>query len=212
MQPILKKHAALLINSTTLLLIIFIYYSGSRYQFLITNLGLALIPFNLSLMARRLPHKYLQIPLALIWLIFYPNTTYMLTDFSHLSSIGTGLATPFQYYNYSILTGSIILAVIIGLISMEIIVNVLVKNVLLKTLSYTILSFISAFAIYIGRFMRLNSSDLLLNPSRTLQVILSANERDLLIFVFCFALLQLFLIFIFKLAVDYATTNLNEVN
>ncbi|WP_027698366.1 DUF1361 domain-containing protein [Weissella oryzae] len=204
MKNFLIKHPAMVLNITTLLLIAYIYLTKAHFQFLIVNLALALIPFNLSLLTKNIPSKpYLHIPLFLIWLVFYPNTIYMLTDFSHLSSIGTGLANSFQYFNYSILTVSIILALLLGLLSMESILNMLTRSAGLKILGYIILSILAAFAIYFGRFLRLNSSDLFFKPTETINTILAANSNELLNFVSYFSLMQLFLIFIYQFALIY---------
>lgn len=203
MKKFLIKHPATVLNITTLLLIAYIYLTKAHFQFLIVNLALALIPFNLSLLTKNISSTHLRIPLFLVWLVFYPNTIYMLTDFSHLSSIGTGLANSFQYFNYSILTVSIILALLLGLLSMESILNMLTKSSSLKILGYIMLSILAAFAIYFGRFLRLNSSDLFFKPTGTINTILAANPTELLNFVSYFTLMQLFLIFIYQVALTY---------
>src|SRR5512134_2599871 len=66
-------------------------YSGSgRYGFLIWNLFLAWVPFIISYFTYTITLKrrliYLVIPFAsLLWLIFFPNAPYILTDFQHLA-------------------------------------------------------------------------------------------------------------------------------
>src|SRR5690242_7297060 len=62
-------------------------YSGMlRYRFLIWNLFLAWIPFLISYFTYSLSLRrrwvYLFIPVAaFLWLIFFPNAPYILTDF-----------------------------------------------------------------------------------------------------------------------------------
>ena len=68
-------------------------YSDSRqYSNLIWNLFLAWIPFVLAYIAYALSWRriwlYIAIPVfAFLWLIFYPNAPYILTDLQHLSRV-----------------------------------------------------------------------------------------------------------------------------
>ena len=67
-------------------------YSGSgRYAFLIWNLFLAWIPFIISYFTYTVTLNrrwiYTVIPIAaFLWLIFFPNAPYILTDFQHLAT------------------------------------------------------------------------------------------------------------------------------
>ena len=65
--------------------------SETRYSFLVWNLFLAWIPFIIAYLTYTLTIKrtwlYFLIPLAaVIWLIFFPNAPYILTDFQHLAN------------------------------------------------------------------------------------------------------------------------------
>jgi uncharacterized membrane protein len=66
-------------------------YSGSvNYAFLIWNLFLAWIPFIIAYftytVTLRRRWMYVIVPVAaFVWLIFFPNAPYMLTDFQHLA-------------------------------------------------------------------------------------------------------------------------------
>ena len=67
------------------------YSNTNDYAVLIWNLGLAWIPFIFASVAyvvswsRKL--LYLVVPVcAFIWLVFFPNAPYILTDFQHLST------------------------------------------------------------------------------------------------------------------------------
>ena len=64
-----------------------------KYAFLIWNLFLAWIPFGIAYFTYTLTIKrtwlYFLIPFAaFIWLIFFPNAPYILTDFQHLKGAG----------------------------------------------------------------------------------------------------------------------------
>src|SRR5574338_629026 len=66
-------------------------YSGTvHYAFLVWNLFLAWIPFIISYFTYtatlRRTQIYIVIPIAaFMWLIFFPNAPYILTDFQHLA-------------------------------------------------------------------------------------------------------------------------------
>ena len=66
------------------------YTDSSRHTGLIWNLFLAWIPFILAYIAHAISWKriwlYLAIPvIAFLWLIFFPNAPYMLTDLQDLA-------------------------------------------------------------------------------------------------------------------------------
>lgn len=148
----------------------FIYSGSTNYINLVWNLFLAWIPFVLSLLAAALvrlrPRSWLLLlPLGAAWLAFFPNAPYLVTDFYHLANrpmvplwYDIGLIAVFAF------TGCFL--AIASLRSM----HVLVERYLGKVLGW-IFAFISlalaGLGVYLGRFGRWNSWDLLLHP-RTL--------------------------------------------
>src|SRR5512140_3809559 len=64
---------------------------SGRYAFLVWNLFLAWIPFGFAWIAYSSTHlpKIVMLLLvsvcAVLWLIFFPNAPYILTDFQHLA-------------------------------------------------------------------------------------------------------------------------------
>ncbi|SUP61458.1 Predicted membrane protein [Weissella viridescens] len=69
-------------------------------RFLIWNLFLAVIPFDLAWLYIYLKpqagSKWILLGVALVWLLFYPNTLYMLTDYIHLQAVGVDLTGIYQ--------------------------------------------------------------------------------------------------------------------
>ena len=96
-QYLLDNHFYALLLSNGLAIGLFagrVWLSQSRtLSFLVWNLFLAWVPYFWSLWAlsihRRFPHRWwaLLLPGAL-WLAFFPNAPYILTDFLHLGSMG----------------------------------------------------------------------------------------------------------------------------
>jgi uncharacterized membrane protein len=149
-----------------------IYLSGVwTYLFLVWNLFLAWIPFLLSLwmayIYQRQPRRwgYLLI-LGLVWLAFFPNAPYIVTDFLHLRPrppipiwYDMGLLTTFAW-------AGLFLAVF-SLRAMQTLVKVFVGS-LASWLFVAGVVGLSGLGIYLGRFLNWNSWDLLLHPRAVL--------------------------------------------
>lgn len=196
----------ILLHVLVIAFFVFLYLTKNQFMFLIVNVTLALIPFDISLVIKHTQNKLFAIILSIIWLIFYPNTMYMITDFIHLSSIGTSIWSAYQYAHYSILALGIFSGVLFGLGSATLVFERFVKNpdFSIQILFYGFLSFASAVGIYLGRFKRLNSTDFLTNFHGTLMEIKNAFTPDMIAFVFCFVLLQLFLFAVFQIIQDHS--------
>ena len=96
-------------------------YSGSeRYAFLIWNLFLAWIPFIISYFSYTLIIQrswvYLFIPVAaFLWLIFFPNAPYILTDFQHLAYDSNDLPV---WYDVMMLIWFAFTGLLLGMVSL----------------------------------------------------------------------------------------------
>jgi len=135
------------------------------FVFLLWNLFLALIPFGLSSMlglsAGRLKARVL-LPVGLVWLLFFPNAPYILTDLFHLER-RTGV--PYWYDLALILScawNGLMLAYA-SLTDMQALVT--------RRLGWwagwgfaTVALLLSSFGVYLGRYLRFNSWDIITNP------------------------------------------------
>ena len=153
------------IGSTLVLLIIRMKLAHSdNYLFLVWNLFLAAIPYAITIYLVNLP-KLKRIPLLLIfavWLLFLPNAPYILTDMWHL-----------RYNQPHIFWLDILLISAFAVNGMMLFYFSVtdMKIILLKCLNQTKMRFIlifvfftSAFGVYLGRFLRYNSWEILTNP------------------------------------------------
>lgn len=145
-----------------------VYRSYSRtYVFLVWNLFLAWIPYLSSLWAdylhQRHPRRwwYLVIPGAL-WLAFFPNAPYIVTDFWHLQE----RAPIPMWYDIGLLSAfawtGLFLAVF-SLRTMQRLVRHYVGFILSWLFVIAILG-LGGLGVYLGRFLRWNSWDLFLRP------------------------------------------------
>lgn len=136
------------------------------YLFLIWNLFLAYTPLVMSLLItqsrRVLSGSYLLYPALLAWLLLLPNAPYLITDFIHLKR-----ETPVPVWFDVLLLGSFTFSgILIGLMSMKNIYLLLAARFSRKTsgLSMLAICLLSGFGLYVGRFLRYNSWDVLHRP------------------------------------------------
>ncbi|MBD0374379.1 MAG: DUF1361 domain-containing protein [Flavisolibacter sp.] len=144
-----------------------ILYTGSfLFIFLIWNLFLAYIPYVLSnYILRNAGNKEklrCLIPLFVIWLLFFPNSFYIITDLFHLRitedmPLWFDLALIFSFAWNGLLPG------ILSLRQME---KLMVTQFKLKNELFFIypIMCLTSMGIYIGRYLRFNSWDVLTNP------------------------------------------------
>ncbi len=152
------------------------YSDTGRHTGLIWNLFLAWIPFMLSYFAHAVSWRratlYLIIPLiAFLWLIFFPNAPYMLTDLQDLARHASDAPL---WYDVIIVVWCSWTGMLLGVISLYLMQDIIVRMFgrITGWAFVLVISALSSFGIYIGRFVRLNSWDILQNPGETAQEIL----------------------------------------
>ncbi|RJP52928.1 MAG: DUF1361 domain-containing protein [Anaerolineaceae bacterium] len=184
------------------------YSDSTRHTGLIWNLFLAWIPFILAYFAHAVSWRriwlYLIIPLvAFLWLIFYPNAPYMLTD---LQDLARGTSGAPLWYDVLIVVWCSWTGMLLGVISLY-----LMQDIVLRTFGRVagwvfvfMISGLSSFGIYIGRFVRLNSWDILQDPAETTMEILGlAIDPSMRLAAFTFLYTSFFL-FIFLLLYSFS--------
>ncbi|WP_086595367.1 DUF1361 domain-containing protein [Hymenobacter crusticola] len=135
------------------------------FVFLLWNLFLALIPFGISTMlgvAAGPVRRRLLLPVGAVWLLFFPNAPYILTDLFHLEPRP---GVPYWYDLGLILScawNGLMLAYA-SLLEMQRLVQRRLNTALGWAFVMTALV-LSSFGIYLGRYLRWNSWDVLTNP------------------------------------------------
>lgn len=134
------------------------------YLFLVWNLFLAFIPFAIStyLSFQQKLNSVILIAISIVWLLFLPNAPYIITDLFHLQSSHpnriwldvltiSAFAVTGMYFFYQ------------SLLSME---TVFKKKFGKTTSTYItpILIVLVAFGVYLGRYLRFNSWEILCQP------------------------------------------------
>ena len=161
--------AALVVSSgfaVALVLLRLVWTGELHYANLFWNLFLAWIPFVLSLVvyarAKAGASLRLLVPLGALWLVFFPNAPYLITDLKHL---GPGGSVPLLY-DVLLLSTAAWTGLLLGLTSLFLIHAVarrLLGAVNAWALVVGVLS-LSSFGIYLGRVQRWNSWDVLVHP------------------------------------------------
>jgi uncharacterized membrane protein len=137
------------------------------YGFLIWNLFLAWLPLAFSLLAgeefrRASGRNWRFLALAGAWLVFFPNAPYIFTDLIHLT---TYFHAHFWVDMFLILS-SAMTGLVLGFLSLYLMQSV-VTRMFGRPASWFFIALVtglSGFGICLGRFMRFNSWDVVLQP------------------------------------------------
>lgn len=168
-----------------------IYYYHLEGPDLIWNMFLALVALDFSLIPYFIKNKAVKVVAAILWLFFYPNTFYMLTDIVHMNFTSSVLWDKSSLILYMLYVSSILFGVLCGIESVKnIVVTFKVKNYYIRMFFIAILSFVSSFAIHIGRYARLNSWDIFTRPGLVIDEILNVISWNAVHFVLGFTFLQ----------------------
>jgi uncharacterized membrane protein len=148
------------------------HHSGSDfYRFLIWNLALAWVPLLLALAAYASAQRgarFATVAFGVLWLLFFPNAPYLLTDFIHLRETP---ATPL-WYDALLLAAFAWTGLLLGFASLYLMQMIWERAVgPLSWLGVIAALALASFGVYVGRFLRFNSWDALVRPRRLAQVI-----------------------------------------
>lgn len=147
----------------------------ATYGFLAWNLFLAWIPVLLAVAAGaawRSGRRVAVAPLLGLWLLFFPNAPYVVTDFVHLDRIG-GMP---RWFDVLLLGSFAVTSLALGFVSLYLIQN------LIRSAYGAVWSWVAALTaialagvgIYLGRVYQLNSWDVL-QPQRLRAALAAAD-------------------------------------
>jgi uncharacterized membrane protein len=137
------------------------------YDYLVWNLFLAWLPLVFavrlaSLLRRKLWSSWEALGVSLLWLVFLPNSFYMISDFIHLQEV----QRIDVLYDALMFTSFIYTGVVLGFSSLYLVHLQLRQRLSAKAsagwIAGTLL--ICSAAVYVGRDLRWNSWDVLINP------------------------------------------------
>lgn len=153
--------AASLFFSCALIVFRVLHTGSIVFLFLIWNLLLAYIPYAISNWLTASPHRvqrpFLRYALFGVWLLFVPNTFYILTDLYHLHDSRHHLSPP--WFDLAMIFSCAWNGLLLGVLSLR------QMEKLFNFPVFPIMG-LNALGVYIGRYLRYNSWDIISNPLR----------------------------------------------
>ncbi len=155
-----------------MLVVLRIIHTGKpMFLWLIWNLFLAYVPYLLSswltlryATPERQPVRRQFLVLSLVWLLFIPNSFYILTDLFHLIDCRTPRVP--AWFDLSLIFSFAWNGLLLGVLSvrqMEKLARPMVGTWWGGFFVYLVMA-LNALGVYAGRYLRLNSWDILTNP------------------------------------------------
>jgi uncharacterized membrane protein len=143
-----------------------------RYTFLLWNLFLAWVPLiaaSTAFASARRGVGAVAAALIVVWVLFFPNAPYVLTDVIHLDANG---ASPL-WYDALMLSSFAWTALMLGFASLYLVHAIVTRhaNAVLGWVVVVCALALGSFGVYIGRFARFNSWDVVTRPRLVLHVI-----------------------------------------
>jgi uncharacterized membrane protein len=134
------------------------------YLFLVWNLFLAVIPFAITTYLVSVPklNKIVFVFWFCVWLLFLPNAPYIITDLLHLKISSTHLL----WLDILVVMSFALIGLLLFFLSLADMTNLLKPLIKPKKTKYLMIFilYLCGFGVYLGRFLRYNSWEILQNP------------------------------------------------
>ncbi len=141
------------------------YANNIRYAFLLWNLFLAWIPFQLSVTLSESANrnKWYSYFFLLSWLLFSPNALYIITDLIHLDESNGDVPV---WYDAILLFTCSVTGLIMAFVSLYQVEIFLKRNISPRHTGKLVMAaiFLGSFGVYVGRFLRWNSWSIITKP------------------------------------------------
>lgn len=134
----------------------------SHYEFLVWNLFLAWVPVAFAALAYRVSFRrgvvgrLVLVLTAVVWLAFFPNAPYILTDFAHLVDIHDHVPL---WYDVILIAWYALTGLLLGVLSLRLMQDI-VQRAAGRVVGWSFVvavTVVGSVGIYIGRFLRWNS-------------------------------------------------------
>jgi uncharacterized membrane protein len=144
-----------------------LYSDTVSYTFLLWNTFLASIPYALSeVMASNKLSKFKNFAIALVCILFLPNALYLISDFEHLRERPP---VPF-FFDILLMFYAALIGLLLNIFALRNLRTVFRRYCKPRFSDFIIASIIllSGFGVYLGRYLRWNSWDLITHPKALL--------------------------------------------
>jgi uncharacterized membrane protein len=146
-----------------------IYTGRLTFVSLVWNLFLAFVPYFITQRLKRNPQwiqkKWIFIFFFLVWLLCVPNSFYIITDLFHLGDQHNDYMVP-QWYDLALILSFAWNGLLLGILSvrkMEKITEKFFPGRHELLFLYPVM-WLNALGIYVGRYLRFNTWDIITNP------------------------------------------------
>ncbi len=154
------------------------------------NIALALIPVAAGIGFIKSRNRLLSYVLALVWLVFLPNTIYLLTDVFHLVDDWNKATLPIDIFLIPFYVLIIFVGIVTFIFSLYAIENEIKKKRVGKTLRIVILCVVNilvGIGLTLGRIERINSWEVVTSVTKVSQgvfIIFSSTQLFLITAIF----------------------------
>ena len=155
--------------SLVLVIIRFIHTGHFTFLSLIWNLFLAWLPYSISTLITYIRlnprRRWIFWALFLVWILFIPNSFYILTDLFHLEDEMNDMMVP-RWYDLILIISVAWNGLVMGILSVRQIEKLFFRDAgfLNDGLFLFPIMFLNGWGAYIGRYLRYNSWDIFINP------------------------------------------------
>jgi uncharacterized membrane protein len=146
---------------------------GYKFLFLTWNLFLAYIPYFITgVLARRpgwVSNRLVFVPLFIVWLLFIPNSFYIITDLFHLGDRYNDRQAP-QWFDLAMILSFVWNGLLLGVLSVRQMEHIVLPRLSLRNELFFLypIMWLNALGIYTGRYLRYNSWDVITDPFQLL--------------------------------------------
>lgn len=164
----LSKITQSLIFASVISVALIFFRGGPDFSYMIWNLFLAWVPYVISvcLIKKEIPKKTFAV-FFFLWLLFFPNAPYLITDIIHVASGPSRML----WYDSMLFFFFAWVGLFIGMVSLFHIHQYLRQywKGWVSELMIFLICFLSSFGVYLGRFERWNSWDFFISPSELIK-------------------------------------------
>lgn len=186
------------------------------FSFLLLNTLLGYLPLEISLKvsADRPQNHFLFWTIIIIWLLFYPNAPYLLTDLFHLSllnaytSDGLLVMSVHVWVYFTFIIVSTFFCVVLGFWSIRHIAQSITQRYLKngwisQLVVVVILTILTSIGIYAGRFQRIHTIYLFISPNLIIHRLFAMWTTKMMLFVVLMTFIQLSIYWLFNTVSNY---------
>ncbi|MDD3124060.1 MAG: DUF1361 domain-containing protein [Candidatus Izemoplasmatales bacterium] len=187
---------------------VYLLTGDGLHVFLIWNIFLASVPLGIMYIvhSKWIKKTWIIALLLIFWLLFYPNSMYLITDLIYLDKdlfmSTVGMSSSITYTQnliayvafFHIFLGAI-LGILLAVESIKPVISFVIKkkNQIWAFGSVVLISILSSFAIYVGRFFRYNTWDFL-NLFNILKDFFESFSMFTVVFIAGFSMIQIVLV------------------